>query len=1203
MLAAAFVVILFLVFVWIVGYQFGMARGLAQAQAAAATAQAHLVAMQAPTATNTPTPTATSTPEPTATPTLTPTPTATPASAAEWADRYLANALDGLNTLSLLDFSPERAGALVQTLAQEAGMAFVPVSYKELSSDPWAAFVAPRTPDGTPLPMLFWRNTNGGNEVQGQLLTGLVDALADPQSGYVPLAAGLSQGVLRSDPQGRYAALMIEQPTAREDMSALLFAQPQPGAPFVLIWRSSDEPAWTFRAQDSQVSLADGERFLPDVRIDGPLPADSPLRKQAGIPAVFIEQPQFAGTRFTVRWQPSLASDSDSNAPAMLNGYRLAATEVAATPLTTLASFLDLLEKGEANRAQDLVTRLDLLSEAARLNMTTPGDWMAVYVNDQDREIQDEGTSLRIRFFDNADRNRTYEALFEQSGDAGPYRISELKTVVLASAAGLVTPSPAKPTPTPTTTNTPEATAPAASGQTSQTLGLGSAFTLTLPLTETLEGGDNLNPTLEPTPTATPTFTPTPTDTPTLTATPTDTPPPTETPTPTPPPTETPTPTPTEKPLPIPQIPADAPGPANGYMLLTETGRLRGGPGTDYIVVAALQNGTLVDIFGITEAGDWLLVRAATVEDGRSNVLGWVSSQLVVPYADLGGVPRYRADGTSVDAPPAESGEQGASLGQLLSNLPSPTPTATALVTPVIRQPEVRDLASASVPGPEAGEQVVAVAGSAIPPDPLRPITMTLPDGSSTPVRVQDARVEIWGGVYNDPQAGWVPAPASLLWPGTRVYLQAEPSAGASDAALNATRVRIVGEPSAERVKQVDVTEVRDAVAANSAVALLGSQTQPGLYLLNSDRKAQQLWQYENSAAWVSGDPNAGFILREPQAAGGLSTFTWVRNDGTGLQFFAQPYHTVQGVAGDAYGGLWWIETPQATMDQWQLWHYDPATAAVALRLQATGRLFTANDESTRRTPILRAIQPVIPGDVSNVILYVDTVDTERQTPYAGFYQLAVQTDAGGTAKVSGGPKLLLGEGQYRGPLVVSPDLTRLAYFSYDPAVPSLTSGAVKPANRLNLLTLPGRGESTAQPVYKTETRFEFLSPDVTWLGNDRLLAARSRFASGGTDLDQFGIVQVQLPSPDAAADETGNGTGNAAIAANSYLLPRQQSLVDFAACLDGTALLLTRDPDGGQALARWQGSGQSYPLFGLPAQLDRTELCWQTAGQPGGAQ
>ena len=92
--------------------------------------------------------------------------------------------------------------------------------------------------------------------------------------------------------------------------------------------------------------------------------------------------------------------------------------------------------------------------------MTAPGDWMAVYVNDQDREIQDESTSLRIRFFDNADRNRTFEALFEQHGDGGAYRISELKTVVLAAAAGLVTPAPAKPTPTPTATHTPMPSTP-----------------------------------------------------------------------------------------------------------------------------------------------------------------------------------------------------------------------------------------------------------------------------------------------------------------------------------------------------------------------------------------------------------------------------------------------------------------------------------------------------------------------------------------------------------------------------------------------------------------------------------------------------------------------------------------------------------------------------------------------------------------------
>jgi hypothetical protein len=472
---------------------------------------------------------------------------------------------------------------------------------------------------------------------------------------------------------------------------------------------------------------------------------------------------------------------------------------------------------------------------------------------------------------------------------------------------------------------------------------------------------------------------------------------------------------------------------------------------------------------------------------------------------------------------------------------------------------------------------------------------MILPDGSSAQVDVRSAVVEVWGGVFNDPEAGWIPAPATLLWPGTRVYLQAGP--GSDPGALAATRVRIMGEPSAERVKPFEAPEIAGAVAEGQALALLGGRTTPGLFLLSKDGRAQQLWQYEDRATWVSGDPNAGFLLREPPAPGGLSTFTWVRNDGSGLQFFAQPYHAVQGVAGDAYGGLWWIETPEATVDQWQLWHYDPALALVTLRLQATGGLFTADGESTRRTPALLAVQPVVAGDPSNVILFVDTIDEERQTPYAGLYRLAVQSTGEGAAQVSEGPQGLLAAGQYSGPLAVSPDLGRLAYFAYDAAVPSLTSGAVKPPNTLNVLTLPPRGESSTLPAYRSETRFEFLAPAVAWLGGDRLLAARSRFAAGGSGFDQFGIVQVQLP---AAGDAMLGGEGaGAEAAASTYLLPRRQSLVDFAACLDGAALLLTRDPDGAQALARWQGQGQSFPLFGLPAALDRTQLCWHAGAQP----
>jgi len=63
----------------------------------------------------------------------------------------------------------------------------------------------------------------------------------------------------------------------------------------------------------------------------------------------------------------------------------------------------------------------------------------------------------------------------------------------------------------------------------------------------------------------------------------------------------------------------------------------------------------------------------------------------------------------------------------------------------------------------------------------------------------------------------------------------------------------------------------------------------------------------------------------------------------------------------------------------------------------------------------------------------------------------------------------------------------------------------------------------------------------------------------------------------------------------NSYLLPRQQSLLDFAACQNQPSLLvLTRDPDGSQQLAYWTGEEQIFPLFGVPAALDRAFLCWQ---------
>ncbi len=1005
----------------------------------------------------------------------------------------------------------------------------------------------------------------------------VVEALADPLTGQEPLAAGLSHGVLRSDPQGRYHALLIERPEAGSKLSAILLSQTQPGGPFSLTWRSNDDPLWSFQAFDSTVVFEEtDEGSMPDVVIRGPLPVDSPLRERDEVPSVFIEQSPFARQRLEARWRPVLESETDSTAPAILAGYQLQSATVEPSPLTTLASMLEFLQAGDVTRAQAYTTRIDILDEAARLGMIAPGDWMAVYINELDREIQDESTSLRIRFFDNADRNRSYEAQLEQDSLTGEIKVAELSQIVLASSAGLVTPAPPRPTSTPTATPTPR------TEEVTESLGVSGEFTLTVPLTETFGGPEAtiLNPTLEPTPTSTPTFTPTPTDTPTATLTPSATPTSTDTPTQTPTPTETPSPTPTEKPLPIPSISPETVAPLTGYLLLSDTGRLRGGPSTEYIVIASMQNGTLVDIFGITETGEWLLVRVAQVDDGRAGVLGWVSSQLVVPYGDYVGVPLYRADGLPIDTPAEEPVS--------LAALPTATPTPTPLVTPVVVQPTVQSIPASSVPAPEAGELSATIGGAMVPADPLKPLEATLADGRSVALRVENAVIEVWGGVFDDAPAGWVPASGSLLWPSSQVYLQGEPDVDDPNVIL-ASRVRIIGAPPLERVQTLEQLDIAEAVAGNSAIALLGSRGVPGVFLLDASGTAQQIWQYENRARWVSGDPDAGFLLREPDVPGGISSFSWVRNDGNGLQIFAQPYYTIQGIAGDAYGGLWWIEAPRAALDQWQLWHYAPASAQIALRVQASASLFAgaSDDDVTPRTPILLAVEPQTAGDPTNVTLFVDTADRTRQEPYTGLYRLSVQTDETGRGEITDGPIVLLQGGLYLGPLVVSPDLTRLAYFVHNPEQPSLTAGALRPANTVNVLTLSGRGASIFRTVYTTETRFEFLAPDLAWQGNDRLLLARSRFAPGtSNELDRFGAVQVQLPPPGAAPGE--------AISTSSFLLPDKQTLMDFAACLDEAALVLTRNQAGEQTLGRWEGQNQIFPLFSLPTELDRTYLCWR---------
>ena len=148
-----------------------------------------------------------------------------------------------------------------------------------------------------------------------------------------------------------------------------------------------------------------------------------------------------------------------------------------------------------------------------------------------------------------------------------------------------------------------------------------------------------------------------------------------------------------------------------------------------------------------------------------------------------------------------------------------------------------------------------------------------------------------------------------------------------------------------------------------------------------------------------------------------------------------------------------------------------------------------------------------------------------------------------------------------------------------------------RPANSVRLLDMAAANADAL--LYQTETPIEFLAPSLDWLGPNRLLVQRARLA-GESDsaanpvADVFGVAELQL---------TPSGQPGAAVAAvNSFVLPRQQSLLDLAACLDGqSALFLTRDQEGEQTLQRWSGQAQLLPRYVAPAALDRIHLCWRS--------
>jgi hypothetical protein len=929
-----------------------------------------------------------------------------------------------------------------------------------------------------------------------------------------------------------------------------------------------------------------------------PLVTEGHLRELIHAPNGFVESAPFAHQWGASLWAFHTVQEAEESPGDVRVGYSLEDAALVSTPLTSLAIVLSGLRDSDLGEASNYVGRFDLLQEAYDLGLYQPGVWAGAYVDENGRELDGGNVSRWVRFFDNGNRERSYLAEFDQGTD-GAYRLASLQVASPYSESALVTPAAPLatltytpiPTDTPVPTATPtgvEAQATAAAQPTPT-----STDTPTLTATPTALPTDTPSATPTNTATETPTGTPTSTPTPTVTPTPTSTSTSTPTFTLTPTATDTPTATPTERLYPVPEIPTEQ-APLARANVIKWPANLRAEPNTQSATIVQLDNGITTDLFGITEDGAWTLLRVNEPGDLRNNEIGWIATDLLSISGSTAFLTQYRVDGTPVVPPTATftptPGTPTPTDTVAPTATPTPTLSPTPRPTPVISAADSEPVAEIVAPPAGEGEFVLTIRPDGMESPSLSAIGAIDGEQREWTILSATANVQIWSGLFGAFPAEWIPAPAALLQPGATLYVHGTPSTD-NGSVITADRVRIAAAPPVTRSRLVAQSEIADGVANGSAVALMGSREQPGVYLLETSGTLRQLWIEESEAAWASGEPSDGVIVSTGDAQTGAADFTWVRGDGLGLQVLAQPYHDIHGVIGDSYGNLWWIETPQADIDQWQLWQYDAESGRIVLRLRANGNLFDNGSSAGNAPliPILLNAQPELgdSGQISNVTILVDTVDSVAQQLYQGVFRARVGIGDTGVGKIAEQPQVLLTPGSYRGPLEVSPDGDKLAHFVYDPEHPSLTSGVIQPANTVRILILSGRGASTIRTVYQTENRFEFLAPNLSWQGNDTLILARSRFAPGDTfGIDRFGIVRVVLPDPSQPSGE---------ISHTSYLFPNEKQLRDFAVCVEGGhTLTISSSGNGALELARWNGVDAPQPLFMLPETMSRGFLCWQ---------
>ncbi len=399
--------------------------------------------------------TSTWTPAPTLTPTWTPTAPVTQEDQDASAQtgltlgtvRFARLGSEQIAALAQDQRTPETVSALLNALAESEGMRYSSLSFSQLTGDRWAALAVPRTADGQPMPTLFWQADNG--QIVGQALFPL---LADAPDA-APLLTGTLQALIETDAQGRLVVLLVERGTPG-DAVAVYALTAAPGQRFSTVWRSTEEPLWTAQPTGMVLQLLPvTESVLPGILVSSPLPQDAALREALDAPSVFVERPPLAQQSARTFWTPVLVSTTEGIPDRWI--YELSEQTLLPTPLTTLGRFLDALQAGDTQTAANVAVDPGVADVGLSLDLDQPGEWIGLYRDPNSGALLPATTiSTRLRFFDNADRTRTFDAFFELN-DAGEYELVRIAATPDYAAIDLVTPAPSRtPTATPTETAT-----------------------------------------------------------------------------------------------------------------------------------------------------------------------------------------------------------------------------------------------------------------------------------------------------------------------------------------------------------------------------------------------------------------------------------------------------------------------------------------------------------------------------------------------------------------------------------------------------------------------------------------------------------------------------------------------------------------------------------------------------------------------------